>query len=141
MMRGKRWGIGKHRSIQQSAKRKKNTKPNSGSKEIAMKNETVKTGMKIGAVVGGIVWVVFGIAAGFYFGSFGTLIILQKLMGGTVEPTLFVRAAIVMGIGVGIAATAAVSIVVGGLAGTVLGYIVSPKQAAVEAEAEAKSKA
>ncbi len=104
-----------------------------------MKNETVKTGMKIGAVVGGIVWVVFGIAAGFYFGSFGTLIILQKLMGGTVEPTLFVRAAVVMGIGVGIAATAAVSIVVGGLAGTVLGYLVSPKQAAVEAEAKSKA--
>ena len=104
-----------------------------------MKNETVKTGMKIGAVIGGIVWVVFGIAAGFYFGSFGALIILQKLMGGTVEPTLFVRAAIVMGIGVGIAATAAVSIVVGGLAGTVLGYIVSPKQAAVEAEAKSKA--
>ena len=104
-----------------------------------MKNETVKTGMKIGAVVGGIVWVVFGIAAGFYFGSFGTLIILQKLMGGTVEPTLFVRAAIVMGIGVGIAATAAVSIVVGGLAGTVLGYIVSPKKTMEEAKAESKA--
>ncbi|MDH4241599.1 MAG: hypothetical protein OEW48_18725, partial [Phycisphaerae bacterium] len=67
------------------------------------------------------------------------LIILQKLMGGTVEPTLFVRAAIVMGIGVGIAATAAVSIVVGGLAGTVLGYIVSPKKSVVEAEAKSKA--
>ena len=104
-----------------------------------MKNNTVKTGMKIGAVVGGIVWVVFGIAAGFYFGSFGALIILSKLMGGTVEPTLFARAAIVMGIGVGIAATAAVSIVVGGLAGTVLGYIVSPRKALEEAKAESKA--
>ncbi len=104
-----------------------------------MKNETVKTGMKIGAIVGGIVWAVFGIMAGFYFGSYGTLIILQKLMGGTVEPTLFVRAAIVMGIGVGVSATAAVSIVVGGLAGTVLGFIVSPKQAATEAKAESKA--
>ena len=104
-----------------------------------MKNESVKTGMKIGAVVGAIVWVVFGIAAGFYFGSFGALIILQKLMGGTVEPTLFVRAAIVMGIGVGIAATAAVSIVVGGLAGTVLGYLVSPKKSLEEAKAESKA--
>ena len=34
----------------------------------------------------------------FYFGSYGTLILLQKLMGGTVEPTLIVRAVIVMGI-------------------------------------------
>jgi hypothetical protein len=104
-----------------------------------MKNETVKTGMKIGAVVGGVLFLVFGVMAGFYFGSYGTLIILQKLMGGTVEPTLFVRAAIVMGIGVGIAATAAVSIVVGGLAGTVLGFLVSTPK--VMAEKKAASKA
>ena len=58
-----------------------------------MKNETVKTGMKIGATVGGLVFLVFGIMPGFYFGSFGTLILLQKLMGGTVEPTLIARAA------------------------------------------------
>jgi hypothetical protein len=62
---------------------------------------------------------------GFYFGSYGTLVLLQKLMGGTVEPTLIVRAVIVMGIAVGIASAAAVSIVVGGLLGTLMGYVVS----------------
>ena len=90
-----------------------------------MKNETVKTGMKIGATVGGLVFLVFGIMPGFYFGSYGTLILLQKLMGGAVEPTLFVRTVIVMGIVVGIACAAAVSLVVGGLLGTAFGYIVS----------------
>ncbi len=90
-----------------------------------MKNETVKAGMKIGATIGGLVFVVFGIMPGFYFGSYGTLILLQKLMGGMVEPTLFVRAAVVMGIMVGIACAAAVSIVVGGLLGTAMGYVVS----------------
>ena len=104
-----------------------------------MKNEAVKTGMKIGAVAGGIIWAVFGIVAGFYFGSYGTLIILQKLMGGTVEPTLFVRAVVVMGIAVGIACAAAVSIVVGGLLGTALGYAVSAPSALREKkEAEAR---
>jgi hypothetical protein len=105
-----------------------------------MKNETVKAGMKIGATVGGLVFLVFGIVPGFYFGSYGTLILLQKLMGGTVEPTLFVRAAVVMGIAVGIACAAAVSIVVGGLLGTALGFAVSApaslrekKEAAVKA--------
>jgi hypothetical protein len=103
-----------------------------------MKNETVKAGMKIGATVGGLVFAVFGIMPGFYFGSYGTLILLQKLMGGTVEPTLFVRAAVVMGIVVGIACAAAVSIVVGGLLGTAMGFVVSApasaraKQAAAE---------
>ena len=107
-------------------------------KEIAIKNETVKSGMKIGAAAGGLVFALFGIMPGFYFGSYGTLILLQKLMGGAVEPTLFVRAAVVMGIVVGIACAAAVSIVGGSLLGTALGYVVSApssvraKQAAAE---------
>ena len=103
-----------------------------------MKNETVKAGMKIGAVVGGLAFVVGGIVPGFYFGSYGTLILLQKLMGGTVEPTLFVRAAVVIGIVVGIACAAAVSIVIGGLLGTVLGSIVSAPAALREKRAAAE---
>ena len=34
-----------------------------------MKNETVKTGMKIGATAGGLVFLVFGVMQGFYFGA------------------------------------------------------------------------
>jgi hypothetical protein len=104
-----------------------------------MENETVKTGMKIGAVVGGILFLVFGVMAGFYFGSYGTLFILQKLMGGTVEPTLFVRAAIVVGIGVGIAASATVHIITGGLIGTALGALVSAPKVMREAKASVKA--
>ena len=105
-----------------------------------MKNETVKAGMKIGASIGGLVFLVLGIVPGFYFGSYGTLILLQKLSGGAVEPTLFVRAAVVMGIAVGIACAAAVSIVVGGLLGTVLGFAVSAP-AAMRAKKEASETA
>ena len=101
-----------------------------------MKNESVKAGMKIGATVGGVLFAVFGIMPGFYFGSFGTLILLQKLMG-TVEPTLFVRAAVVGGILIGIACAATVSLVVGGLVGTVLGYVVSAPAAIRRAAAKA----
>jgi hypothetical protein len=104
-----------------------------------MKNETVKAGMKIGATIGGLVFLVLGIVPGFYFGSYGTLILLQKLMGGAVEPTLVVRAAVVMGIAVGIACAAAVSIVVGGLLGTVLGYAVSAPAALREKKAAAET--
>ena len=103
-----------------------------------MKNETVKTGMKIGATVGGLVFLVFGIMPGFYFGSYGTLILLQKVMGGSVEPTLFVRAAIVMGIMVGIACVATVSLVVGGLLGTATGYLVSLPSSLKQKEAAAE---
>ncbi len=104
-----------------------------------MKNETVKAGMKIGATIGGLVFLVFGIMPGFYFGSYGTLILLQKLMGGAVEPTLFVRAAVVMGIVVGIACAAAVSLVVGGLLGTAVGFIVSAPVAAIREKQSASA--
>ena len=104
-----------------------------------MKNEAIKTGMKIGAVVGGVLFLAFGVMAGFYFGSYGTLFILQKLMGGTVEPTLFVRAAVVVGIGVGIAASATVHIITGGLIGTALGALVSAPKVMKEAKASAKA--
>jgi len=104
-----------------------------------MKNETVKAGMKIGAAIGGLAFIVFGVMPGFYFGSYGTLILLQKLMGGTVDPTLFVRAAIVIGIAVGITCAAAVSIVVGGLFGTVLGYAISAPAALKDKKSEAKA--
>jgi hypothetical protein len=104
-----------------------------------MKNEAIKTGMKIGAVVGGVLFLVFGVMAGFYFGSYGTLIILSKLMGGTVEPSLFVRAMVVIGIGVGIAATATVSIVTGGLVGTLMGALVSAPKALAARKAEVKA--
>ncbi len=103
-----------------------------------MKNETVKAGMKIGATVGGLVFLAFGIMPGFYFGSFGTLILIQKLMGGAVEPTLLVRAVVVMGILVGIACAAAVCIVVGSLMGTVAGYAVSAPAAMREKQAAAE---
>jgi len=102
-----------------------------------MKNDTVKAGMKIGATVGGLVFLVLGIMPGFYFGSFGTLILLQKLSGGAVEPSLIVRAVMVMGIGVGIACAATVSIVVGSLLGTVAGYAVSAPAAMREKQAVA----
>jgi hypothetical protein len=103
-----------------------------------MKNETVKAGMKIGATIGGLVFLVFGIMPGFYFGSFGTLILLQKLSGGAVEPTLIVRALVVMGIMVGITCAATVCTVVGGLLGTAMGFIVSAP-ASMREKAEEKA--
>ena len=106
-----------------------------------MQNNTIKTGMKIGATIGGLVFLAFGIMPGFYFGSYGTLILLQKLMGGPVEPTLIARAAVVMGVLVGISCAATVSIVVGGLMGTVAGWLVSTPQAIRQKKAaEAVSK-
>jgi hypothetical protein len=104
--------------------------------DTKMKSANDKAGMKIGALVGGLVFAVFGIVPGFYFGSYGTLILLHKLMG-TVEPTLFVRAAVICGSLIGIASAAVVSLVLGGIAGMALGFIVSAPAAMRQAAPKA----
>jgi hypothetical protein len=57
--------------------------------ESANEERTVKAGMKIGATIGGLVFG-GGDRSGFYW-QLLTLILLQKIMGGTVEPTLLCR--------------------------------------------------
>ena len=92
-----------------------------------MKNErksAMKVGTKIGAAIGVIAFLVFGIVPGFYFGSYGTLMILSHLAGGPVEASTIVRMITVTGILVGIFCTGAVSIVLGSVFGTALGYAV-----------------
>ena len=108
-------------------------------KDTTMKNMTVKVGMKIGATVGGLAFLIFGIMPGFYFGSYGTLILIQKVFGGPVDPTLLVRAAVVVGVLVGLFCMASVSIVTGGLLGSLFGWIVSVPQQLKEKKAEAKA--
>jgi hypothetical protein len=108
----------------------------------ARKN-TIKVGTKIGAGIGIVAFLAFGIVPGFYFGSFGTLVLLSHLVGGPVEPTTIVRMVTVVGIMLGIFCTGAVSIVLGSVFGTAMGYIVDVvggiSKAKIETEAEAKA--
>lgn len=85
--------------------------------------QTVKAGRKVGAVIGAIAFLIFGLVPGFYFGSFGTLVVLSHLTGGPVEPSIIVRMLVVAGIILGIFCMASVSVVVGALFGTVIGYV------------------
>ena len=98
------------------------------------RKEMVRMGTKIGAVLGGIVFLAFGLLPGFYFGSFGTLVVLNHLMGGTVEPSVLVRMIVAVGVMLGVTCIASVSIVVGSILGTALGYMVE----ALTSYAEAK---
>lgn len=111
-----------------------------------MKEDTKKalmTGRKMGAIAGGIMFVLFGIVPGFYFGSFATLSMMSHLMG-PLEPSIIVRAILVVGVAVGLFCVAALSIVVGALTGTTLAFIAESitgavaKPAADEAHGEAK---
>jgi hypothetical protein len=88
------------------------------------RRNTMKVGTKIGAGLGVLAFLVFGIIPGFYFGSYGTLILLSHLAGGPVEPTTIVRMLTVAGIMLGIFCVGAVSIVLGSVFGTAMGYVV-----------------
>ncbi len=105
------------------------------------RRKTMKVGTKIGAAIGAIVFLVFGIVPGFYFGSFGTVVLLSHLTGAPLEATTIVRMLTVVGILLGIFCIGAVSIVLGSVFGTALGYLVDVASSlgkAKEAE-EAKS--
>jgi hypothetical protein len=86
------------------------------------RKDMVRMGTKVGAAFGVIGFLAVGIIPGFYFGSFGTLVLLNHLFGGPLEATVLVRAAIAVGILIGIACVASVSIVVGAVVGTIAGY-------------------
>jgi len=90
----------------------------------AGRTNTMKVGTKIGAGLGVLAFLVFGIVPGFYFGSYGTLVLLSHLAGGPVEPTTIVRMLTVIGVMLGIFCVGAVSIVLGSVFGTAMGYVV-----------------
>ena len=89
---------------------------------MTTRKEMVRMGTKVGAVLGGIAFLVFGLVPGFYFGSYGTLVLLNHLFGGPLEATVLVRIATAFGILIGITCVGSVTIIVGAIFGTVLGY-------------------
>ena len=105
------------------------------------RRKTMKAGTKIGAALGTIAFLVFGIVPGFYFGSYGTLVLIHNLMGGPVEATTIVRMVTVVGVMLGIFCVGAVSIVLGSVFGTALGYVVDMVSNAGTVSKEAEIKA
>ena len=107
------------------------------------RRNTMKVGTKIGAGIGIAAFLILGIMPGFYFGSYGTLVLLNHLVGGPVEPTTIVRMLTVAGAVLGIFCTGAVSIVLGSVFGTVMGYAVDVaggiSRAKIGTEAEVKA--
>ncbi len=89
------------------------------------KREIMAMGSKIGGVIGAIAFLFFGLVPGFYFGSYATLIILSRLIGGPLKASVIVNILVAMGIIIGIVCIAAVFIVVGAIFGTAIGYITS----------------
>ena len=101
-------------------------------RKMKARKEMVRMGTKVGGVLGAIAFLVFGIVPGFYFGSYGILVLMSKLFGGPLEATVLVRLATAAGILVGIVCVASVTIVVGAIFGTVVGYLLEAMSAPAE---------
>ncbi|MEE9524817.1 MAG: hypothetical protein V3V59_08745 [Thermodesulfovibrionales bacterium] len=104
------------------------------------RKKVLNIGRKIGALMGGIMFLPFGIVPAFYFGSFGTLTLISHIVGGPVEAGIIVRMLVVAGVTLGFACSAAVSLVVGAVIGTTLAYITDVISVAFKHEPE-KAKA
>jgi hypothetical protein len=101
-------------------------------------HETVRMWTKIGAVIGAIGFLAFGVLPGFYFGSYGALILMSHLFG-SVQPTVLVRVATAAGIILGVTCVGFMSIVVGSILGTAVGYGVRAVTVTVKEKAPAEA--
>jgi hypothetical protein len=113
-------------------------------RKMKARKEMVRMGTKVGGALGAVAFLVFGIVPGFYFGSYGILVLMSKLFGGPLEATVLVRLATAAGILVGIVCVASVTIVVGAIFGTAVGYLLealsSPAEVRTSEEASVKAK-
>ncbi len=89
------------------------------------RKDILSMGSKIGGVIGAIAFLFLGLVPGFYFGSYATLIILSKLIGGPLKASVIINILVAIGIILGITSVAAAFIVVGAILGTVVGYVTS----------------
>lgn len=103
------------------------------------RKEMVRMGTKVGAALGVVAFLAFGVVPGFYFGSYGTLVLLNHLFGGPLEATVLVRAATAIGIVLGISCVASVTIVVGAVFGTMIGILSEAVAGAAREKAPAET--
>jgi hypothetical protein len=82
----------------------------------------MREGAKIGAILGLVLFLIFGLAPGFMFGAYATITILSQFI--VVDPTMAVTTLIVIGGLVGIAAAAFMFITVCGLLGGLVGGLI-----------------
>jgi hypothetical protein len=80
-------------------------------------------GIIIGALAGGLCFVIFGLARSMYAGGFSMVVILSKLKGRPIEQSPFVRIIVAAGTILSIALGVAASMVLGGAVGGFIEYV------------------
>ena len=77
-------------------------------------------GIMVGALAGGLCFVVFGLRSAVFKGGFSTVVILSKLKGRPIEQSPFVRIMVAAGIIASIALGITMAMLLGGIAGGVI---------------------
>lgn len=77
-------------------------------------------GIIIGALAGGICFVVFGLRRAVHAGGFSTVVVLSKLKGGPIEQSPVVRIMVAAGAMVSVVLGIAFAMVLGGAVGGVI---------------------
>jgi hypothetical protein len=103
------------------------------------KRSIVRKGTKIGAAVGVITFLAFGIIPGFYFGSYSALVLMNHLVGGPLQASVLLRVVTAAGVILGLACMGFMSIVVGSILGTAGGYAVQALNEALKEKAPAEA--
>jgi hypothetical protein len=98
--------------------------------------EIISIGTRVGAVLGGITFLIFGVVPGFHYGGYGALMLFSKLADGPVDMTLGVRLVIALGIILGILCLGFMGIVLGSILGTAAGFVVNALGLVAEREEE-----
>lgn len=81
-------------------------------------------GIIIGALAGGMCFVVFGLMRAVRAGGFSTVVILNKVSRTPIKQSPFARIVVAAGIIISIVLGTAVSMVLGGVVGGVIEYVV-----------------
>lgn len=84
---------------------------------------TVKAGAKMGTITGGILFFIFGLLPGVYFGGYTMIILISTLTGEPLKTSILTKTAIVIGVMFGVFGALAVFLIGGALTGMLLGYL------------------
>ncbi|TAN41206.1 MAG: hypothetical protein EPN22_15850 [Nitrospirae bacterium] len=100
----------------------------------------IKWGMRAGAMTGGLLFLAFGILPGFSLGGYAAIMILKKLFGGPLEPTIFTRLVVASGMTAGILSSFAACVGAGAIFGASAGWCLDRTGSGVFAANEADEK-
>ncbi|NOY65038.1 MAG: hypothetical protein GXO97_06565 [Nitrospirae bacterium] len=86
------------------------------------KSALIRKGRNIGALAGGILYVLFGLIPALYLSSRATLILIPKLIGVSIQSEILVRILAITGTVLGLFLTGTVFIVLGAVTGTLISH-------------------